>query len=367
MRQELDLTSFVTAVDARAREVVRAAELHDDQTIQLLAEFPDDPTRRVLSRQMAPFYLFVRAHGGRVDAHTVDIGAAFALVQRAVSLVDQVEDDDLMGNAAQLGAIVTVNSGIAMFLLGIDVLWALEQTGVGGTRRLRAGLHHHAMRMARGQHREIVARHCLLPLDERIEIAGEKGSEFGLLLEYAAIAASATRDRDAMDPANYRAIGQDLALMVQVVNDVADVLGDRESDDLRTGTWNIPLTAMLETMAIEERADWIERVRLGRLPDRPTLANHLYGSGAMLTAARLVEDARVRFHRAMAASVGDGPFTSMLLAWVDDLARVLYRPRALDLAREIGDMDPSVLSLGDRNLFDALRDARAEATTKGHR
>lgn len=321
----LELPSFVAAVEVRARRTIAEAELPAQQRSLLMRSFRAPAPGRVLAHQMAPFYCLVRAHGRDADALVEEVGAAFMLVQRGVSMIDKVEDDDLDTQAdegeswAALGHAVALNAGITTLVLGIDALWGLESR-CPGLESLRPRTRHHLLRMSGGQHRELVARHKLLELDARLAIAADKASEFALLIELAG--ACVTVDAE-VSPA-YRAIGREIAVLVQIVNDLADLLGDKPSDDLRTGTYNIPVTALLFDLEPDERERWL--VRLTDADAGEAVVQALYERGLMQTLAERVEDGRRSIHERIETLACSGPYREMFLAWVDDLAATLYRP-----------------------------------------
>jgi geranylgeranyl pyrophosphate synthase len=351
----LELPSFIEAVEARARQTVTEAELPAQQRALLMRSFRAPKAGRVLAHQMAPFYFLIRAHGRPADALVEEVGAAFMLVQRGVSMIDKVEDDDLDEHAdegeswAALGHAVALNAGITTLVLGIDALWALEAR-YPRLAALRQRIRHHLLRMSGGQHRELVARGKLLELDARLAIAADKATEFSLLTELAGVCV------DAELLPIYRGIGRELAVLVQIVNDLADLLGPKPSDDLRTGTLNIPVTTLLFDLEPAERERWL--ARLGQDGDGDVVVRALYDRGLMQVLAERVEAGRESIHRSIAELPCAGPYRGMFLAWVDDLAAALYRPpRAETSADERGAIE--ALTPGDRAIHDRLLAARA--------
>lgn len=317
-----ELPSFVDAVETLARRTIAEAELPAQQRALLMRSFRAPKPGRVLAHQMAPFYFLIRAHGRPADTLAEEVGAAFMLVQRGVSMIDKVEDDDLDEHAdegeswAELGHAVTLNAGITTMVIGIDALWAVEGR-CPGLAALRQRTLHHLMRMSGGQHRELAARGKLLELDARLAIAADKATEFAFLIELA----GACVDADALWA--YRAIGREIAVLVQIVNDLADLLGPT-SDDLRTGTLNIPVTALLFDLEPEERERWL--VRLANETQGEAVVRELYARGLMQSLAERVEIGRATIHQIIEALPCTGPYRGMFLAWVDDLAATMYRP-----------------------------------------
>src|SRR5262245_29635572 len=116
------LTSYLDAVNAFINHTVRQAGLPPEQEELLL---PSHRTRRPgstkdLAHPLAPFYFAIRAHGVPVGVDAEAIGAGFLLFQRALSLIDDVQDDELTGSYADLGGAVAINNGLTLFFLALD-------------------------------------------------------------------------------------------------------------------------------------------------------------------------------------------------------------------------------------------------------
>ena len=87
-----DLSSYVAGVDANTRAIIEAAPLHPQQLRLLLAaacgpSAATNPLRHALS----PFYLMLRAFGGRPDEAATRLGTSLVLSQRCMCLIDDVE------------------------------------------------------------------------------------------------------------------------------------------------------------------------------------------------------------------------------------------------------------------------------------
>ena len=350
-----ELPRFIEAVELRARQTIAEAELPAQQRRLLMRGFHPPAPERVLAHQMAPFYFLIRAHGRPADALAEELGAAFMLVQRGVSMIDKVEDDDLDEHVDQgeswaaLGPAVALNAAITTLVLGIDALWALESQ-CPGLAQLRQRTRHHLLRMSGGQHRELIARRELLDLDARLAIAADKATEFSLLLELA----GARVDAELLPAC--RSIGRELAVIVQIVNDLADLLGPGPSDDLRTGTWNIPLTALLCDLELDERQRWLERLDANQ---GEAVVRALYERGLMQALAERIEAGRASIHQSVAALPCSGPYQALFLAWVDDLAATLYQPPRPATTSDDQRAAIAAMTPVDRAIYDRLVRARA--------
>src|SRR5207249_936583 len=117
----------------------------------------------------------------------------------------------------------------------------------------------------------------------------------------------------------YRVIGDALAQIQQITDDVAELFDPSESQDLRTGTWNVPLTVFLNMMPQEDRAQWTAHLRETAKYDVGRL---LYDTKALHRVAATIEAARICIHQTFAELPCGGPYLAMLLAWLDDLVAI---------------------------------------------
>jgi geranylgeranyl pyrophosphate synthase len=360
LKTHAHLISYLDAVDSFIDQTIRQAGLYPEQVELLFLGSRTHPhgATKVLAHPLVPFYFAVRAHGMPVGVDAEAIGAGFLLFHRALRLIDDIQDDELTGPYAALGSEVAINCGLTLFFLALDTLWAAEREGLmAGAWDLRSSLRLNTLRLSRGQHRDLAGRGQLRKPAAVLDIATEKMAIYSLLIEYAAIYAAASSHRR-VDLEPYRVIGDAWAKMQQIVDDVADLFGTSDSQDLRTGTWNVPLTTLLEAIPEDARAQWAARLRAAH---RDEVGRLLYDTKAMARVAAVTEAARIRIHQTFATLPCGGPYLAMLLAWLDDLAAMFYKPRVLNLSVDIDTIDTSDLDPVDAMLFNQLRAACRES------
>lgn len=107
-----ELSAFVIAVVHRAVQVVKNADFQRHQSEVLEDCFGAVQPSEFVPRLMTPFYFLLRAHGTPLDHTCVTLGSAFVLIQRGVSLIDKVTDEELSDAWAELGPAVALNSGL---------------------------------------------------------------------------------------------------------------------------------------------------------------------------------------------------------------------------------------------------------------
>ncbi|HET6582393.1 MAG TPA: hypothetical protein VFG69_03075, partial [Nannocystaceae bacterium] len=141
------LPSYLEAVEERVRILVGTSALHPRQRALLARIVYDDGWRTLpLRHALAPFYFLVRAHGSSIGTAALHLGAGLLLAQRCMCLIDDVQDDELAGAAADAGSVLAINGGLTLFLLGVDELLAAD-LGPGVWR----SFHAHALRLSRAQ------------------------------------------------------------------------------------------------------------------------------------------------------------------------------------------------------------------------
>ncbi|MCA9694824.1 MAG: hypothetical protein KC636_34920, partial [Myxococcales bacterium] len=129
----------------------------------------------------------------------------------------------------------------------------------------------------------------------------------------------------------YRALGDAISEIRQIVNDLFDLFGKDESADLAGRKWTVPLCVMLHGLTPEARAAWIARITR---VDAREVGDFLYASGAMGRVVALIEAARARLHRIARALPCGGPELAALLGFIDGLVSPIYSPPALDDVEE---------------------------------
>lgn len=360
------LPAYLQAVEDRIRVLLAAAPLHPRQKAVLAPLACDDGWRTApLRHALAPFYFLIRAHGSQVDAAALRMGTGLLLTQRCMCLIDDVEDDELAGSAADVGSVLAINAGLTLFLLGVDELLAAQDEIGHEARaaRLWRSFYVHALRLSRAQHDDISGRGRLRSAADAAHLAAEKSAFCCVLAECAGVHASPRRLAGS-DLGPHRRLGDALAGMQQIVDDVSDLFGPEKSADVRTRTCNVPLAALLEVLPDDDRARWSELLRDPTALDQRALGQALYDSGAMTKIATMLEAERERIHRAVVEIASDATYAAILLAWVDDLAALVYCPTATFDSPDIERVEPQGLAGPDLELFERLRLARAATNRK---
>lgn len=317
-----ELSAFLDAVhDACAARVCQPA-LDAEMVAVLSAALAAHRARAVglAARPAALLLLVARAEGHVVDDALREAAVGFTLEYLALTLIDDAADDELTGLAATLGPAVTVNAGLALYTLALDALHAAGHHASAERRAaLRACMSEHSLRAATGQHRDL-RRHQPATLDEAAAQIAAKTALIAEIAEFAALLAGAA-------PARARAIGgatRHSCLMRQIVNDVRDLFGKRESGDLRDDRATLPILCFRSAAD----ADAMRRYTTLRaeLPaSLPALRELLVGAGALTATARIMERARRSLHaEADALGLRGGPF-DLYLDFADAMADQVYR------------------------------------------
>lgn len=360
-----DLSSFAALVDANARATIEAAPLHPQQLRLLLAavcgaDTPTNPLRHAL----APFYLLIRAFGGSPDEAAVRLGTSLLLAQRCMCLIDDVEDDELPPELAAGGTAIAINAGLALFLFAVDELRAAEASLPRDEARTSPwqSLRTHTFRLCRAQHVDIAGRNRPRTPADAVALATEKSAFACVLSETAGLWGER---RSAASGAAYTRIGNALACIQQMVDDVSDLFGAAPSADLRTGTWTAPLAFLYESMSDDERKLWSDGAGDRSAQGELALMRRVYEAGAMQRIAEVLEHQRQQLHEELLRVAVVPSYAAMFTAWLDDLLAIVYHPDAAEHAIDILAVDPSGMEPGDLELYVRLRAARARTLARG--
>ncbi|MCA9705523.1 MAG: polyprenyl synthetase family protein [Myxococcales bacterium] len=263
------------------------------------------------------------SEGDAIDDRLLDAAAGCELYVISLTLFDAVEDDELEleGPMAELGPAVTLNAALVVFVLACEaLLCAADRLPAEQQPRIRESLVNRSLVMGRGQHRDL---RCVRAqtLEQAVAQAQDKTEAIALAAELGALAAGC----DVARAQRYALLGRRSALLRQCGNDLADLYGQRDSVDLRTGKWTLPLVALWE------HADPATRQELLRLRDAlpgslPQIRRLVFDTGAVRRVALVMERARREIHSIL-DDLGrrDDPI-AMLGAHADLTASRLYTP-----------------------------------------
>ncbi len=261
------------------------------------------------------------SEGATIDDAILEAAAGCELYVISTTLLDAVEDDELEleGPMAELGPALTLNAGLVVFVLAWEALLGLTE-GLPADRQaqLRRAIVDRSLVMGSGQHRDL---RCLRAesVEQAMELAQDKTEVIALSAELGALAAGCEPAR----AERYALLGRRSALLRQCGNDLADLYGHRESVDLRTGKWTLPVVALWEESDAATREEFM-RLR-DELPDSlPRIRRLLYDAGAIRQVALVMERARNEIHSILAdLGLGNSPM-AMLGAHADLTTNRLY-------------------------------------------
>jgi geranylgeranyl pyrophosphate synthase len=321
------LSDFLAAVYRRAEQAIDAPPFHATQRALLHAVLAGPRARAEkspLGDPLSVIYLVCRAHRRALDEQALWVATFCLFYLLSLDLFDDVQDEDLdKGPHAQAGAAIAINDAITLGFLANDALRrAVAIDPLAGETLLELAPRIGLLAVA-GQHRDLTASAGSYSPEEVIAMQQAKTSSAQLLAECGAILARC----DAEEHRCYRALGEDLAVFIQIRDDLRDVFGKDLSPDLKSGKVTYPLACF------HQRAGENDRAELGRLVDElprsmPALRKLFYRSGAVAAAAQALESRRRAIHAAVAALGGHAALRT-LLDVVDGLAEAIYTPPSL--------------------------------------
>lgn len=323
-----NLVGFLAAVEGRIDEAILTGSFDASQRGQLLAAAAryrprthDNP----LGDPLAVFYLIARAHRAALDEQALELGTFCQFYLLALDLLDDVQDNDLSGTPhARVGAGMAINDALTLLFLGLSALercMRLEQSPERRMSYLKI-VNRVALTTGRGQHLDLLGEKGARSPEEVLAMQKQKTASLSLICECAALY-SAVSDEERE---HYRALGENLSLLVQVLDDVRDVYGKRRSPDLETGKMTYPLACFIDVASPGERASF-EELR-HELPGTLRQIRELfYRTGALRSVARSMDGFRRAIHHEI-AELGAGAATHrLLLQVIDQLVEAVYAPK----------------------------------------
>ena len=324
------LGAFLGGVYARVERAVahgRFEASHHEQLRAVVRRPADRAAKAPLGDPLCTIYLVCRAHSRAIDDQVEQFGAFCLFYLTSLDLFDDAQDDDLAGSPyAELGIAQAINDAITLGFLAQEQLREVVAAEKRPTRRdawleLASRV---SLLAAAGQHRDLLGADGALTPDEVIAMQAAKTSSLSLLVEGAALLVGG-------DAEVFRGLGEQLAVFVQIRDDLRDIFGKQASPDLATGKITYPLACFHEQADATQRATL--QASLAALPSSlPAIRRLLYTSGAVAASARTLEAYRQRIHRSVGTACVTAPCPAalrLLLDVVDGLAEGVYTPPPL--------------------------------------
>jgi geranylgeranyl pyrophosphate synthase len=327
-RRIANLVGFLDAVESHVDEVILAGSFDDSQREQLLsavAQYRPRTRNNPLGDPLAAFYLIARAHKPALDEQGLELGSFCRLYLLALDLLDDVQDNDLSGKPhARVGAGMAINDALTLLFLGLSALERCMRLEPSSGRRMLylKIVNRVALTTGRGQHVDLLGEKGARTKAEVLDMQRNKTASLTLICECAALYGGVNDEQRE----HYRNLGENLSLLVQILDDVRDVYGKRRSPDLETGKMTYPLACFFESATASDRQQF-EQLKAA-LPDSLREIRQLfYRAGTLRDVASSMDEFRRAMHHELAA-LGEGAATHRLLLFViDQLVETVYTPK----------------------------------------
>ncbi len=322
------IIGFLGRVEAEVDQAILGGSFDETQRALLLAsaaQYRPRTRKNPLADPLAVFYLIARAHRDELDQQAVELGSFCQFYLLALDLLDDVQDSDLSGKPhADVGAGMAINDALTLLFLGLSALERCMRLEKSPQRRMLylKIVNRVALTTGRGQHLDLMGDKGAKTPEQVLAMQREKTASVTLICECAALYSGVNDE----ERERYRLLGENLALLVQVLDDVRDVYGKRRSPDLETGKVTYPLACFLEAASPEQRAE-LSRLKQ-ELPDSlPQIRELLYATGTLRQVAGSMDRFRRAVHHELAELGEEAATHRLLLFVVDQLVETVYAPR----------------------------------------
>lgn len=326
--QSVGLVGFLARVERHVDQAILDGHFDVTQRELLLAsaaQYRPRTHRNPLGDPLAVFYLIARAHRDELDQQALELATFCSFYLLALDLLDDVQDEDLASKPhGAVGAGMAVNDALTLLFLGLSALERTMRLEKSPQRRMLylKIVNRVALTTGRGQHLDLMGERGARTPEQVLQMQREKTASLTLVCECAALYAGVTDE----EREHYRVLGENLSLLVQVLDDVRDVYGKLRSPDLETSKMTYPLACFLELASDADRLRY-EALR-GKLPGSlRELRQLFYDSGTLGHVARAMDGFRRAIHREIAALGEDAASHRLLLLVIDQLVEGVYTPK----------------------------------------
>jgi geranylgeranyl pyrophosphate synthase len=327
MDHSTGLVGFLMRVERHVDQSIVLGNFDPSQRDLLLAsaaQYRPRTHKNPLGDPLSVFYLIARAHREELDEQGVELGSFCFFYLAALDLLDDVQDHDLSGKPhSTVGAGMAINDALTLLFLGLSALERCMRLEKSAQRRMAylKIVNRVALTTGRGQHRDLLGEQGARGPSDVLGMQREKTASAALLCECAALYAGVTDD----ERERYRVMGENLSLLVQLLDDVRDVFGKPRSPDLETAKMTYPLACFLEAAnpAQKEHFQALRQQLPGSLREIRKL---FYETGAVREVARTMDRFRRAIHEQLAGFEEHCATHRLLLQVVDQLVEAIYAP-----------------------------------------
>lgn len=328
MQGSSGLVGFLMLTERRVDHAIESGRFDVRQKQLLLesaAQYRPRSRKNPLGDPLAIFYLIARAHRDELDEQAVELAAFCQCYLLALDLLDDVQDDDLAGKPhGAVGTAMAVNDALTLLFLGLSSLERCMRLEKSPQRRMQylKIVNRVALTTGRGQHLDLLGAQGARTPREVLAMQREKTASLTLICECAALYSGLTDE----EREHYRTLGENLSLLVQVLDDVRDVYGKPRSPDLETGKISYPLACFLERASDAERQHFaaLQRALPGSLRE---IRNLFYGTGALRQVGLAMDGFRRAIHHEVATLGQEAASLRVLLSVIDQLVEGVYKPK----------------------------------------
>jgi len=330
------LVGFLSRVESNVDQAIAEGRFDETQRALLLAsasQYRPHTRKNPLGDPLAIFYLIARAHRDELDEQAVELASFCRFYLLALDLLDDVQDSDLSGKPhGSVGAGMAINDALTLLFLGLSALERCMHLEKNSRRRLLylKIVNRVALTTGRGQHIDLLGERGARTPEQVLAMQREKTASLTLICECAALYSAVSDD----EREHYRLLGENLSLLVQVLDDVRDVYGKRRSPDLETGKVTYPLACFLESASPAER-EQLAALKQGLPESLPEIRRLLYQTGTLRRVARSMDQFRRAVHHELALLGEDAATFRLLLLVIDQLVEPIYAPKPVSETAEL--------------------------------
>jgi geranylgeranyl pyrophosphate synthase len=321
------MTEVLSSSCAAVAEAIRSLDCHPSQRALLEASterLVAACLRSPLSNPLSLAASIAAAWNREWDQQASEIGAFCLLYVGSLDLFDDVQDDDLGGTPYQdVGAPIAINSALTLLFLALDALRrAIELEPEPSVQAEYLALFNRvSLAAATGQHVDLLGEAGVVSPDDVLAMQQAKTSSVALVAECGALLARC----GAENRKRYRVVGESLAQLVQIVDDLRDIFGKDVSPDLATAKITYPI-ACFRVRGSHEKLERFDAL-VAALPDSlPRIRDLMYEVGVVEDCAVMLERLRRDIHHAVVATSNTSAHHRLLLSVVDGLVSTVYDP-----------------------------------------
>lgn len=321
-----NISSFSLDIKDRVLQSFKEHNFDETQYSLLRETFLDYQNKadsNFFSSTLFIFYFIVKSFNKDFNEKSQLLASFSTLYIVSANLFDDIQDDDLKGKIYdKVDVPIAINTAITLLFLSLEFLTkAIDLEEDQNKKFLYLKIFSDASILAvKGQHKDLMGVSCFNNSQGVLNMQLEKSSSISMIAMCAGVFSECNNN----ELEKIKLMSEKMILIFQIVDDIRDIYGKKDSPDLVTSKITFPISCFLEIAKPNEisKFEGLKRNLPNSIGD---IRNLLYSSGAINKSCEIIEESRRKIYQILYHLSRNNPIVRPILYLIDSFSSSLYK------------------------------------------